>query len=113
MVFISLVWRFEAFPQAYTIEESFRHAYFQVASIITTAGFSTTDFHVWPMIATTTLIIVMVTGAMAGSTAGGIKISRAVIAIKGAYLNIRKLINPRYVPNAKFEEKTLEEKTKI
>ena len=111
LVFISLVWRFEAFPQAYTIEESFRHAYFQVASIITTAGFSTTDFHVWPIIATTTLIIVMVTGAMAGSTAGGIKISRAVIAIKGAYINVRKLINPRYVPNAKFEEKNLEEKT--
>ena len=110
-VFISLVWRFEAFPQSYTLEEAFRHTLFQVASLVTTAGFTTTDFHLWPMLATTTLIIVMFAGSMAGSTAGGIKISRIVIAMKGAYINVRKLINPRYVPKAKFEGKSLEEKT--
>lgn len=110
-VFLSLVGRFEAFPQIYSTEEAFRHALFQVASLITTAGFATTDYHVWPMLATTTLIIVMFTGAMAGSTAGGIKTSRMVIAVKGVYINIRKLINPRYVPKAKFEGKSLEAKT--
>ena len=110
-VFLSLVGRFEAFPQVYTTEEAFRHSLFQVASLITTAGFTTTDYHVWPMLATTALIIVMFIGAMAGSTAGGIKVSRIVIAVKGAYINVRKLINPRYVPNAKFEGKTLETKT--
>ena len=110
-VFISLVWRFEAFPQTYTIEEAFRHSLFQVASLITTAGFTTTDYSVWPMLATTSLILVMFIGAMAGSTAGGIKVSRIVIALKGAYINVRKLINPRYVPKAKFEGKTLEQKT--
>ncbi len=108
LIFISLVSRFEAFPQDYTTEESFRHAYFQVASIITTAGYSTTDFDVWPMVAKTVLIVLMFMGAMAGSTAGGIKTSRIVIAVKGAYINVRKLINPRYVPKAKFEGKTLE-----
>ena len=111
LVFISLVWRFESFPQTYTTEESFRHAFFQVASLLTTAGFTTTDYHVWPMLATSTLVLIMFTGAMAGSTAGGIKVSRIVIAIKGAYINVRKLINPRYVPKVKFEGKTLEQKT--
>lgn len=111
LVFISLVWRFEAFPQEYTVEESFRHSLFQVASIMTTTGYTTTDFNLWPMLATTTLVIVMFTGAMAGSTAGGIKLSRIVIAVKGVYINVRKLINPRYVPKAKFEGKKIEDKT--
>ena len=78
---------------------------------MTTAGFTTTDYHTWPMLATTTLILVMFIGSMAGSTAGGAKVSRIVIAMKGAYINVRKLINPRYVPKAKFEGKTLETKT--
>ena len=110
-VFLSLVGRVEAFPQIYTAEESFRHSLFQVASLMTTAGYTTTDYGVWPMLGKTALIIVMFIGAMAGSTAGGIKVSRIVIALKGAYINVRKLINPRYVPKAKIEGKTLEQKT--
>lgn len=111
VVFLSLVGRFEAFSQIYTTEEAFRHSLFQVASLITTTGYSTSDFNVWPMSARTTLVLVMFIGAMAGSTAGGIKTSRIVIAVKGAYVNVRKLINPRYVPKVKFEGKSLEEKT--
>ena len=110
-VFISLVWRFESFPQTYTTEEAFRHSLFQVASLMTTAGYTTTDYDVWPMLATMSLVLVMFIGAMAGSTAGGIKVSRIVIALKGAYIDVRKLINPRYVPKAKFEGKTLESRT--
>ena len=111
LIFVSLIWRFEAFPQEYTVEECFRHAFFQVASIITTTGYSTTDFNLWPMLATTVLVIIMFVGAMAGSTSGGMKMSRIVIAVKGAYINVRKLINPRYVTKAKFEGKKIEEKT--
>ncbi|MBR3978704.1 MAG: TrkH family potassium uptake protein [Oscillospiraceae bacterium] len=110
-VFLSLVGRFEAFPQVYSTEQAFRHSLFQVASLITTTGFTTTDYNVWPMLGRTVLVMVMFIGAMAGSTAGGIKISRIIIAIKGAYINVRKLINPRYVPKAKFEGKTLEQQT--
>ena len=110
-VFLSLVGRFEAYPQVYTTEEAFRHSLFQVASLITTTGYTTTDYHMWPMVATMTLLVVMFTGGMAGSTAGGIKISRIVMAVKGVYINVRKLINPRYVPKAKFEGKTLDSKT--
>lgn len=110
-VFISLFTRMEAFPQVYTTEEAFRHSLFQVASLMTTAGYTTTDYHVWPMLATTSLVIVMFIGAMAGSTAGGIKVSRIVMAVKGAYINVRKLISPRYVAKARFEGKNLEVKT--
>ncbi len=111
LVFISLLLRFESFPQDYTVEETFRHSLFQVASIMTTTGFSTTDFGAWPMFSVTLLTVLMFIGAMAGSTAGGIKISRIVIAVKGAYINVRKLINPRYVPKVKIEGKSMEEKT--
>ncbi len=111
LIFVSLVWRFEAFSQVYTVEESFRHSLFQVASLITTAGFSSTDYNLWPILAVTTLTVLMFIGGMAGSTAGGVKVSRIVIALKGGYINVRKLINPRYVPKAKMEEKSLEEKT--
>lgn len=110
-VFLSLVGRFDAFPQSYTTEEAFRHSLFQVASIMTTAGYSTTDYNLWPLLGKTVLFLIMFTGAMAGSTSGGIKLSRIVIAIKGTHINIRKLINPRYVPKVKFEGKTLEERT--
>ena len=78
---------------------------------MTTTGFSSTDFNLWPALATMILLILMFIGGMAGSTAGGTKVSRLVIAVKGAYINVRKLINPRYVPKAKFEGKTIEEKT--
>ena len=111
LVFLSLMGRFESFPQTYTTEEAFRHSLFQVASLITTAGFTTSDYAVWPMLAKTTLVLAMFAGAMAGSTAGGIKTSRIIIAVKGTYINVRKLINPRYVPKVKFEGKTIEQKT--
>ena len=108
LVFGSLMGRIDAYA---TAEESFRHALFQVASLMTTTGFTTTDYNVWPMLATTVLVVIMFIGGMAGSTAGGIKVSRIVISAKGAFINVRKLINPRYVPKAKLEGKPLEEKT--
>ena len=108
LIFTSLMTKMSA---VYTTEEAFRHSLFQVASIVTTTGYSTTDFNVWPMTAVTVLVVLMFMGAMAGSTAGGMKTSRIVISVKGAYVNVRKLINPRYVPKVKFEGKTLEEKT--
>ena len=111
LIFISLVGKWEAYPQSYTVEESFRHALFQVASIITTAGFTTTDYHTWPALATAVLFVLMFIGGMAGSTAGGMKTSRIVIAVKALYTKVRKLINPRHVAKTKFEGKTLSEST--
>lgn len=111
VIFVSLIGRWEDFAQTYTAEEAFRHSLFQVASIITTAGFSSTDFSVWPTVATSVLLLLMFIGGMAGSTAGGIKTSRLMIALAGTHTNVRKLINPRSVPKTKLEGKPLEEKT--
>ncbi len=111
IIFTSLLTQASKIPQEYTTEEAFRHSLFQVASIITTTGYSTTDFNLWPSMAKTILLILMFVGGMAGSSAGGMKVSRIMIAIKGAITNIRKLINPRYVPKMKLEGKTLEERT--
>ena len=111
LIFVSLIGRFEAFAQTYTTEEAFRHSLFQVASLLTTTGYSTTDFGTWPMLAQMILITLMFIGGMAGSTGGGMKVSRIVIALKAVVIKVRKLINPRYVPKMKFEGKILEEKT--
>ncbi len=110
VVFMSLTGRLGAFPQTYTLEEAFRHSLFQVASLMTTAGFTTTDYAVWPMLAASALIVVMFIGGMAGSTAGGMKISRIVIAVKGSYINVKKMINSRYVPKSKFEGRRIDSK---
>lgn len=111
LVCFSLLRQDSVFPQTYTTEEAFRHSLFQVASLMTTAGYTTTDYAVWLVLAVTVLVIVMFIGAMAGSTAGGIKVSRIVMALKGACINVRKLIDPLYVPHARFEGKTLGTKT--
>ncbi len=110
LVFVSLVTKLSTV--GYSIEEAFRHSLFQVSSIITTTGYTTANFDIWPELAKAVLVILMFTGAMAGSTAGGMKMSRIVIAVKGTYVNVRKLINPRYVSKTKFEGKSLDEKTK-
>ena len=111
LIFLSLVTANSGIALDYSTEEAFRHSLFQVASIMTTAGFSTTDFNLWPLPAISVLLLLMFGGGMAGSTAGGVKLSRVVIAIKGFYINVRRLVNPRYVPRAKIEGKSLEEKT--
>ena len=111
VIFISLIVNVGSLAVNYTTQEAFRHAYFQVASIFTTTGFSTTDFNLWPQSARSILVVLMFIGGMAGSTGGGMKVSRIVIAVKGIMINVRKLINPRYVPKTKFEGKILEEET--
>ncbi len=88
---------------------SFRHAFFQVASIITTTGFSSTDFGTWPIIAQLTLLFLMFIGACAGSTGGGIKVSRLMILVKSGMRDIKKAINPRSVETVKVDKQTVEE----
>lgn len=80
-----------------TLEESIRHAAFQVGSIITTTGYSTVDFDQWPSFSKTILLCLMVIGACAGSTGGGMKVARLLLLMKGLRRNIRKTLNPRKV----------------
>lgn len=91
------------------IADSFRYSFFQVASIITTTGFSTTNFDTWPMIAKFVIVFLMVIGACAGSTGGGIKVSRLIVLIKSGLRDIKKAINPRSVETVKVDRRTVDE----
>jgi len=80
-----------------TLEETIRHAAFQVGSIITTTGYATVDFDQWPSFSKTILLCLMIVGASAGSTGGGLKVGRVLLLLKGTRRNIRRLLNPRKV----------------
>ncbi|MEE1037081.1 MAG: TrkH family potassium uptake protein [Oscillospiraceae bacterium] len=80
-----------------SLGETIRHAAFQVASIITTTGYATTDFDLWPSFSKTLLLCLMVIGASAGSTGGGLKVGRVLLLLKGLRRNIRQMLNPRKV----------------
>ena len=80
-----------------TLEETIRHAAFQVGSIITTTGYATTDFDLWPSFSKTILLCLMVVGACAGSTGGGMKVARLLLLLKSVRRNIRQMLNPRRV----------------
>lgn len=81
----------------YSIEEGFRHSAFQVGSIITTAGFSSADFDAWPELSKTVLVLLMFIGGCAGSTCGGIKISRILIYLKTLKKELNQLCHPRNI----------------
>ncbi|MBO5411092.1 MAG: TrkH family potassium uptake protein, partial [Clostridia bacterium] len=91
------------------IGNSFRYAFFQVVTIITTTGFTSTNFDHWPVITKLIICFLTVVGACAGSTGGGIKVSRLMILFKGGIRDLRKAINPRSVETVKIDKKTVEE----
>lgn len=93
----------------YSIGDSIRYAVFQVASIITTTGFSTANFDTWPVFTKIILVFLMFIGACAGSTGGGIKVSRLMILIKSGLRDIKKAINPRSVETVKVDKHTVDE----
>lgn len=85
-----------------------RDAYFQVSSIITTTGYATVNFDRWPSFSKMILLLLMVFGACAGSTGGGLKISRVVILFKSARQEVRKLLHPRAVTVVRMEGKPIQ-----
>ena len=91
-----------------SIEESVRHALFQVATCMTTTGFATTDFDLWPALARFVLVALMFIGACASSTGGGIKISRFQIMFKSIKREIESYIHPRTVKKIHLDGKTVE-----
>ena len=80
-----------------TVGETVRQAAFQVSSIISTTGFATTDFDLWPSFSKAILMILMITGACAGSTAGGLKLARALLLFKTLRRNARQVLHPSRV----------------
>ena len=87
---------------------SVREVLFQVASIITTTGYSTTDFALWPSFSKGILMLLMMLGACAGSTGGGMKVSRLVIYLKTGAQELRRLVRPREVRTIRMDGKKLE-----
>ena len=80
-----------------SVGETFRHAAFQVSSIVTTTGFATTDFDLWPSFSKAIILALMIIGACAGSTGGGFKCGRALLLIKSLRRNVRQILHPRKV----------------
>ncbi len=80
-----------------TLGETLRHASFQVSSIITTTGYATTDFDLWPSFSKTILLLLMIVGASAGSTGGGLKVARLLLLLKSLRRNLRRLLHPNRV----------------
>ena len=91
--------------------EAVRHAAFQVGSIITTTGYSTVDFNAWPQLSKTVLVILMFIGACAGSTGGGIKVSRIIILFKAIRKELYMMIHPRMVQKIKMDGRAIPHET--
>ena len=90
--------------------ETLRHAAFQVSSIMTTTGFATTDFDLWPGFSKGLLLMLMVVGACAGSTGGGLKCSRVLLLFKSLRRNIRQVLNPRKVQVVRNNGRAVDER---
>lgn len=89
--------------------EAIRHSAFQVASIITTTGYSTVDFDLWPVLPKAILVVLMFIGACAGSTGGGIKVSRVLIAFKAIGRELKSYIHPKSVNRIKMDGKAIDQ----
>ena len=88
-----------------------RTAFFQVSSIVTTTGYATVDFNLWPTYSRVVIVILTFVGACAGSTAGGLKVSRVIIFFKAARQDLNKMLHSHAVTTVRFEGKPLDEKT--
>ena len=105
---VLIVWNLKGFYG--TLGETVRHAAFQVASIMTTTGFATTDFDLWPSFSKAVLLSLMVVGACAGSTGGGLKCGRALLLLKSLRRNIRKVLHPQKVQIVRNNGQMVDEK---
>ena len=102
-----IIWNLRGFYP--TFRETVRHAAFQVSSIITTTGFATTDFDLWPGFSKTILLCLMVVGACAGSTGGGLKVARLLLLLKTTRRNISQMLNPRKVLLVRNNDQVVDE----
>ena len=94
-----------------SIMKAFRYALFQVSTIITTTGYATTDFNLWPTFSQCILVLLMIIGACASSTGGGIKVSRLMIVFKGVKREIKQLVHPKSVNLIRINRKKISDET--
>ena len=102
---------FNIYPLYQNVSDVIRASSFQVASIITTTGYSTVDFALWPSLSKMILIVLMFIGGCAGSTAGGIKVSRVLLGFKSVVKDLKKMIHPRSVGTVRYEGRALDQAT--
>ena len=98
-------------PSGLSTADTVKQAAFQVSSIITTTGYTTADFNCWPAFSKAILVSLMFIGGCAGSTAGGLKVSRVIILFKSIKKEFSKMLHPKSVTTLKFEGKTLKSNT--
>ncbi len=91
--------------------EAFHHAAFQVGSIITTTGYATADFNQWPEFSKAILVVLMFIGACAGSTGGGMKVSRVLLYIKSVIREIEHFIHPRSIKSIRLENRPVDQQS--
>lgn len=99
------------YPVSQSFSEALRLSAFQVSSVITTTGYATADFNLWPEMSKGILLFLMFIGGCAGSTAGGLKVSRVVILLKMIRRELNRMLHPRSVSVVKFEGKQVDEAT--
>ncbi|BAE83543.1 hypothetical protein DSY1754 [Desulfitobacterium hafniense Y51] len=87
---------------------AFRHALFQVASIMTTTGYASVDFDQWPSMTKIILFLLMFIGGSAGSTSGGMKVSRIILLVKATWAELKRGIHPRVVSSIKLDDKVID-----
>jgi len=102
---------YNIYPAYRNIGEALRLSAFQVSSIITTTGYATTDFNMWPTLSKAILFILMFIGACAGSTAGGLKVSRIVLIFKNIRVNLKHMLHSRSVESVRFEGAKIDKDT--
>ena len=95
-------------PEFSSFGEALRTAFFQVGSIITTTGYSTADFNAWPELSKYILVLLMFIGACAGSTGGGIKVSRILILLKTVKKELTSVVHPRSVRRIRYDDHSVE-----
>ena len=94
-----------------SVHAALHDAAFSVSSVMTTTGFATADFNLWPQLSRTILVILMVVGACAGSTGGGIKCSRVLLLLRSLRTRMRQMLHPRSVSLVRLEGRTVGEET--
>ena len=93
---------------SYSFGEALRHSAFSLASVISTTGFATADFNLWPTFSKCILVLAMLVGACAGSTGGGIKVSRIVVLYKGATHEMKRALHPKQVKKISMDGRIVE-----
>lgn len=109
IIFLSVFVIFTDLMQFYpSLKDAVRDSFFQVAAIITTTGFATADFNLWSATSKSTLVLLMFIGACAGSTGGGLKVSRLIILIKTIFKELTSYTHPKSIVKIKMDDKPIE-----